>query len=201
MDYETLFPGRFVKSADLLGKDVTLIIRHVKAEKIDDKQKAVIGFEGTSKEMVMNRTNAEAIKLMFGRETNDWIGKRVTFFPATIKDPFGDGEVGALRVRGSPEITKAMSATVQRGRKTIKVSVVPTGKPVTNGNGKPKATVAQTPVPEVPAGLSEDERLEILAKENAAAASNGKKKLFNVPVDEPEHNPLTGEVNEPGANG
>jgi len=128
MDYEELFPGRFVKAADLKGRDVTLVIAGIRAEKIDDKMKAIMSFDGAGKELVLNRTNAEAVKLMFGRDTAAWIGRRLTIFPATIKDPFGDGEVLALRVRGSPDIAKAMQAEVKRGRKTIRVAVAPTGQ-------------------------------------------------------------------------
>lgn len=129
MDYEKLFPGRFIKSADLDNRDVTLEIRAVRAEEIEGKPKAIVSFHGTKKELVMNRTNAESLKLMFGRETNDWLGKKVTIYPVTIPDPFNPGgTTRAIRVRGSPHITTADSATIQRGKKTIKVSVVPTGR-------------------------------------------------------------------------
>ena len=37
-------------------------------------------------------------------------------------------EVDAVRVRGSPDIKQRITATISRGRKTIKVDVVPTGK-------------------------------------------------------------------------
>ncbi len=167
MDYETLFPGRFIKSADLKGKDVNLVVRGVRAEKIDDKVKAVVTFEGTPKEWVLNRTNAEALKLCFGRDTDDWLGKMITIYPATIKDPFADGDISAIRVRGSPDIVKAMSATVQRGRKTIKVSVVPTGtkaqRPPSNGNGKRHLVAEPTP----------EEAAEIVATEKAQSAAEG----------------------------
>lgn len=142
MDYETLFPGRFIKSADFKGKDVTLTILAIRAEDIEDKPKAIMTFENTKKAMVLNRTNAEALKLMFGRDTDGWIGHKVTFFPATIKDPFSDEMITAIRVRGSPELTKTASATIQRGRKTLKVSVAPTGK----------AKAAQKKEPAPPAG-------------------------------------------------
>lgn len=143
MDYETLFPGRFIKAADLRGKDVHLTIRAIRAEDIDGKTKAVLTFEGTKKEMVANRTNAESIKLMFGRETDAWIGKSITIFPATIADPFNGGTTSAIRVKGSKHITKPMSAAIQRGKKAIKVSVVPTGKGA-KANGK------RQPEPEPP---------------------------------------------------
>jgi hypothetical protein len=146
MRYETLFPSRFIRSADFAGKDVTLVILKVFSEDIEDKSKAIMAFEGTKKQLVLCRTNAEACKLMWGPETDDWIGKRLTLYAAVIKDPFGDGEITATRVRGSPELERPLSAVVQRGRKTIKVAVQPTGqkkaapaaaaKPA-NGNGKP----------------------------------------------------------------
>jgi hypothetical protein len=146
MDYEKLFPGRFIKAADLDNRDVHLEIKAVRSEEIDGKAKAILGFQGTKKEMVMNRTNAEAIKLMFGRETDVWIGRTVTFYPATIADPFNGGTTSAIRVRGSPHLTKSAEAAVQRGKKTIKVSVVPTKSTKVNGKKQPKPP----PPPEPP---------------------------------------------------
>jgi hypothetical protein len=172
VDYETLFPGRFLKSADLKGKDATVTIAGVKAEEVDDKEKAVLSFEGTKKQMVMNRTNAESIKLMFGRETDAWIGKRITLYPAVMKDPFSDGDITALRVRGSPDIDKPMTCEVKRGRKTLKISVRPTG------NGKPAAkpvapAAAKPNGKPVTAEPTDAEKAEIAEQERAAAAADG----------------------------
>jgi glucose-6-phosphate dehydrogenase assembly protein OpcA len=158
MDYEKLYPGRFLKSADFDGKDVTLTVKAVRAEKVDDKMKAIMSFEGTDKELVLNRTNAEAVKLMFGRETNDWLGKRITWFPLSMANPFGDGNVTAVRVRGSPDLAKPLTATVQRGRKTINVKVQPTG-PQKGG-----AQQAAAPANGIP---TEEEQREIRQREQA----------------------------------
>lgn len=167
MDYETLFPGRFIKAVDLKGKDVTLTIASIAAEEIDGKTKAVITFEGTKKQLVLNRTNAEAVKLMFGRETNDWLGKRITIYPATIQDAFGGGgDIPATRVRGSPDISKPLSASIQRGRKTIRVAVQPTGRPAVAKNGNGKATPPKSDEP------SDEEKAAILAAEAAQAAAD-----------------------------
>lgn len=129
MDFDLLYPSRFVKAADLGGKDVTKTIRAVKVEELGEgdqkKGKVVVTFDDSKKQWVMPRTCGEALKLMFGRETNAWIGKRVTLFSKMV-DSFGD-EVPAVRVRGSPDISKRLTADVQRGRKTIKVDVIPTG--------------------------------------------------------------------------
>ena len=131
MNYEAMFPSRFLKAADLQGKEHTLKIGGIKLEKMPDgKTKGILTFEGTDKEWLLNRSNAESLKLMWGIETNDWLHKRVTLYTRTV-DAFGE-QVPAVRVKGSPDIEKAMTATVTRGngqrQKTIKVEVVPTGK-------------------------------------------------------------------------
>lgn len=167
MDYEELFPGRFLKAADLKGQAATVAIKSVIGEEIDGKDKCIISFEGAKKTLVCNRTNAEAIKLMFGRNTDGWIGKRVTLFPVQIKDPFGDGDTIALRVIGSPEIEKTLSAEVKRGRKTLKISVKPTGKAPAKpaANGKPATAKSGEP--------SEEEKAAAIAAEHAQSASDG----------------------------
>jgi hypothetical protein len=128
MNYELLYPGRFVKAADLMGKDVTKTIKAVRIEELEGeggaKIKALVRFEGAKKEWVMPRTCGEALKLMFGTETDKWVGKRVTLFPTRVES-FGE-EVDAIRVRGSPDIKERMTAVIPRGRKTIKVDVSPT---------------------------------------------------------------------------
>lgn len=169
MDYETLFPGRFIKAVDLKGKDVTLTIASIAAEEIDGKAKAIVTFEGTKKQLVLNRTNAEAVKLMFGRETNDWLGKRITIYPATIQDAFGGGaDIPATRVRGSPDIMKPLTASIQRGRKTIRVAVQPTGKaPAKNGNGKAQPT---PPPPSAPPEMSDEEKQAAIQAEFDASS-------------------------------
>lgn len=163
MDYELMFPGRFVKGADLQGRDVTLTIKSVTIEKMESgkekESKGIVAFIERDKELALNRTNAEALKLMFGRETDTWIGKRVTLFPMKMKDPFSDAEepeeILCIRVRGSPDLVAPKSATIPRGRKVLKITVKPTGKgaaPAANGNGKPAAAPPAAPAtPPAPA--------------------------------------------------
>lgn len=171
MDYEILFPGRFLKAADLKGQAATVAIRAISSEEIDGKEKALVSFEGTKKQMVLNRTNAEAVKLMFGRETDGWLGKRITLYPMTIPDPFAGGDTIALRVVGSPEISQPMSAEVKRGRKTLKISVKPTGaKPAPKAAANGKAAAPKAPASSEP---TDEEKQQILEAERAAAAADG----------------------------
>jgi hypothetical protein len=131
MNYEAMFPSRFLKAADLQGKDQTVKIGGIKLEKMPDgKVKGIITFEGTDKEWLLNRSNAEALKLMWGVETNDWLHKRLTLCVRQV-DAFGES-VPAVRVKGSPDIDKPMTSVVTRGngqrQKTIKIELVPTAK-------------------------------------------------------------------------
>lgn len=130
MDYKLLFPSKYLKAADLGGKDFTLKIKSVRAEELEGeggaKTKGLITFEGAKKAWVLNRTVCEALNLMWGSETSKWVGHQVTLYSKKVES-FGE-EVDAIRVRGSPELTKPLSATIPRGKKKIVVHLVPTGK-------------------------------------------------------------------------
>lgn len=156
MDYDQLFPGRFMKSGEFQGKDVTLKIATIRTEELPDEKgkdgkrvRGIIGFHGTKKELVLNRTNGECLKALFGRDTDNWIGKRVTFFPAPYTDSF-TGEVGtAIRVRGSPEIASDTNVEIRLPKKkafNMKMKKTTSGKPA----AKP------APEPEMEPGADQD---------------------------------------------
>lgn len=134
MDVSLLFPSRFIKSAEFQGRDVTLTIAAVVLEDLESsdgatKRKGIVGFRETDKGWVLNRTNASCLAGMFGKETDQWIGKRVTLYPAVHKDSF-TGEVGtAIRVRGSPDLTADKRVEIRLPRKKpTTVTLKATGK-------------------------------------------------------------------------
>lgn len=139
MDYDLLFPGRFLKSGQFKGREITLTIHAVRVEELPQENgkprgRGVLSFVETKMELVLNRTNGECIKAMFGRETDAWLGKRVTFFPAKI-EAFGAHEQ-AIRVRGSPDIAKDIAVEVQLPRrKPVRVTL----KRIAKANGKKAA--------------------------------------------------------------
>lgn len=101
--YDELYPGRFIKAGELLGKKVTVTIADVDLERLqgdDGKQqvKCIISFRETEKKLVACKTNGLCIKEMFGRELSEWKGKRITLFPDTW-----NGEP-CIRVWGSPDL-------------------------------------------------------------------------------------------------
>lgn len=122
MDASLLHPSRFLKAAEFKGKDVTYTVRAVELEELESddgkkKTKGIMSFVETGKQLVINRTNSDCFKAMFGRETDNWVGKRVTLWGAPYFDSFTKENIVAVRVRGSPDIAAPVSATIKLARK------------------------------------------------------------------------------------
>jgi hypothetical protein len=105
VDFDQLYPGRFIKAGELLGKKVTLTITDVDTEELmgennKPKIKATLSFRETEKQMVLCKTNGLCIKAMFGKKLDAWVGKRITLF-----EDSWNGEP-ATRIWGSPDITE-----------------------------------------------------------------------------------------------
>jgi hypothetical protein len=116
VDWDQLYPGRFIKTGDLLGKNVTLRIASIDLDELEGetgkKIKGVISFEKTEKQLALNKTNGICLKEMFGRKVQDWVGKRITLMPA-----LWNGEE-CIRIYGSPdiEVDKEITVTLPRKR-------------------------------------------------------------------------------------
>lgn len=120
VDYELLFPGRFLRATDFKGKTVTLTITDVELEPLpqdqgDEKERGIVHFRETKKGLVINRTNASAIVAMFGRDTADWVGHKVSLYPDTVK--LGRESVLGIRVAGSPDLAKDITFDLKLPRK------------------------------------------------------------------------------------
>jgi hypothetical protein len=140
VDWDELYPGRFLKAVDLKGKKVTLKIAGVKLEElIGDKGpqvKGLISFDRTEKQLALNKTNGICLKEMFGKKLAEWTGKRVTLFPTTYNDD------DCIRIWGSPDIEADRQVAIQLPRKrpfqmTMHHMTAPSRAP--NGTGKPDA--------------------------------------------------------------
>jgi hypothetical protein len=129
--YDELYPGRFIKAADLKGKKVTLTITDIELEDLvgDDgkKTKCLISLERSPKKLVACKTNGLCCKEMFGKDLNNWVGKRITLF-----EDVWNGEP-CIRVWGSPDIAEEFDVLVELPRrrpfkKTMhKVELAPRG--------------------------------------------------------------------------
>jgi len=160
VDFDQLYPGRFIKAGELLGKKVTLTISDVELEGLmgedgKEKAKAIVSFKESEKKLVTCKTNGICLKEMFGKSLADWIGRRVTIFPDVW-----NGEP-AVRIWGSPDIPADMKVTISLPRRR------PFEKVMHKTGGRP--TPAPTPPPadegfdadesrRLDAQLAEDER-------------------------------------------
>jgi len=129
MDYQLGFLGQYITAAELIGKTPTLTIQRITLEKVESlkltdddaggklRDRIVIYFaEGRSgRGWLLNRTNAECLKEMFGRETDQWLGKRVTLFVTQVR--VGPKMEPGIRVKGSPDIIDTMRIEVKLPRR------------------------------------------------------------------------------------
>lgn len=114
--FDQLYPGRFLKATELLGKKVTLTIADYDLEELQGedgskKAKAILSFRESEKKMVACKTNGLCIKEMFGKELSKWPGKRITIF-----EDVWNGEP-AIRIWGSPDIAADFEVTVTLPRR------------------------------------------------------------------------------------
>jgi hypothetical protein len=120
VDWDQLYPGRFLKSGELLGKKVTVKIADIALEDMetDDgrmKVHGIIFLANTDKQLALNKTNGLCLKAMFGRKLADWTGKRITL--QADKTKFGKDTVDCIRIHGSPDIERDMQVTINLPRK------------------------------------------------------------------------------------
>ena len=110
-DAELLYPSKYLRYADLGGKDVTLTI--ARAEKGHEltmaggvkEAKPVLHFDKTPKMLVLGKTNMRRVASWHGSTCAKWAGKQITLYPAdgpSKNDVLKVGQRG-VRVRGKDE--------------------------------------------------------------------------------------------------
>lgn len=142
MDYGLGFLGIYITAAELQGKTPTMTIAKVQLEKVESmkvsddegagkvRDRIVVYFaeSKSGRGWLLNRTNAECLKELWGRETEQWIGKRVTL--CTMQVRVGPKMEPGIRVKGSPELTEPRQFQLKLPRKkATPMTLVPTGKP------------------------------------------------------------------------
>jgi hypothetical protein len=120
MKIDTTFDSKWLRAADIdeMADEETntavVTIERVELEEIgqDKQQKPVLYFKGIESGMVLNKTNANTIKDLYGNETDDWAGKRLGLF--TTEVDFQGKQVLAIRVRlKAPKTSKAAPPVVE----------------------------------------------------------------------------------------
>ena len=101
MQLHDVFPSNYLKAPDLRGRDVTVAIADAKIEKLGDDRKLVIYFQGKGKGLVTNKTNASRIAMLYGDDTDGWIGKEITLYADWVD--FQGKTVEAIRIKPPPQ--------------------------------------------------------------------------------------------------
>jgi hypothetical protein len=98
MNINDAFPSRFLKASDLDGRNVTVTIQSAKLEAIanQERKKLVLSFVGKDKQFICNKTNADTIAEMYGKEIDPWAGKRITLCTRQVE--YQGSMMPALRV-------------------------------------------------------------------------------------------------------
>lgn len=113
--FAELFPGRFLKAANLAGEKLTFTIKDVKREELEGDKgketKPIVTFQETPLELVCAKTNGLTLKELFGDRVADWIGKKVTLHEETW-----NGEP-CIRVWGSPHLDKDKTIEIKLPRR------------------------------------------------------------------------------------
>jgi hypothetical protein len=98
MNFDDLFPSKWLRASDLGDDPVTVQIKDVDVEKMADGQtKPVVYFKGSDKPLILNVTNGRVLSELYGRSTDNWIGKSIKLV-ATTTD-FQGKVVDCIRLR------------------------------------------------------------------------------------------------------
>jgi hypothetical protein len=86
VNIEQLFPSKYLKAIDLETEEAMATLSNFVVEPVRDVQSGkdedqpVVHFDEFEKGLILNRTNAESIAALHGRDTEAWAGKRITLF-------------------------------------------------------------------------------------------------------------------------
>jgi hypothetical protein len=97
MRVSDVFPSNYLKAGDLQGRTLRVTMDRVEVEQIGQDRKPVLYFVGKQKGVVLNKTNAGNIAMMFGEDMDEWGGSDVELFPTMVD--YQGRSVEAIRIR------------------------------------------------------------------------------------------------------
>ena len=88
---DDFYPSRYIKAGDLEDGEEILTIDSVAPESMrnpqggPDVEKPVVTFVGVEKGLILNRTNANTISSLYGKNPDGWRGQAVTLYATTVE--------------------------------------------------------------------------------------------------------------------
>lgn len=119
-DYRKYFDRDYIGHFDLDGKDVTVEIARVVPGELTamggrKSKKPIIHFAGKDKAFIANKTNCKTIAALYGNNTDTWVGKRITLYVSTTRNPDGGGETECIRIRAKVPVQSPAQSTAKAG--------------------------------------------------------------------------------------
>ena len=101
MKTKEMFPSDYFRHEDLNGQPKIVTIKDVTIEKIgqENKEKPVVRFKESTLGLVLNKVNTSSIEELYGDESDEWAGNKITLKPA--KTQYQGKTVDCIRV-GKP---------------------------------------------------------------------------------------------------
>ena len=81
------FPSKYLRAADLNGREAKVIMQSVDREQVGqdpDDVKPILYFKGKDKGLVLNKTNATTISDHYGDDTDDWFDQPLILFSTMV---------------------------------------------------------------------------------------------------------------------
>jgi len=87
MHLDELYPSKWINAAVLAEGDAHLTIKRLEIEvfRDDEDGSPVLYFEETEKGLPLNKTNATTIAELYGPETDEWPGRRITLYRTEVE--------------------------------------------------------------------------------------------------------------------
>lgn len=107
------FPSKYVKAADLKGREIELTIASVAVEDVGDGRKPIVYFDGVKKGLLLNRVNSGTIADAYSPETDNWTGRPIVLFPTTCE--YRGSTVDCIRLKIPKIVPVAVTEVVSSG--------------------------------------------------------------------------------------
>jgi len=92
-----VFHGKTLSASDLDEEGQVFTITDVDVKQFDDGPKLMISLEETDKAFVANKTNSQTIAQLYGDDTDEWAGARISLYQTWVD--FQGKQVQAIRVK------------------------------------------------------------------------------------------------------
>lgn len=105
MRISSAFASKHLKSSDLNGREVRVIMESVRVEElgVDKDKKPVLYFEGKEKGLVLNKVNATTIADYYGDDTSAWAGQPIILYETEVE--YQGKRRPGIRVKVNPNHT------------------------------------------------------------------------------------------------